>query len=112
MTKEDYSKYYIQNSDHYLLPKDVFDELFNEMSNWKEENQELKIKLKMQLKYKAEILQEDKPIIEEIEIARNDITYDDGAIDNDGLVDNFIDVKDKLNEVIDYINRKEINDKN
>ena len=45
MTKEDYSKYYIQNSDHYLLPKDVFDELFNEMSNWKEENQQLKEKL-------------------------------------------------------------------
>ena len=59
------------------------------------------------LNEKVEILEEDKPIIEKIEIARNDITYDDGAIDNDGLVDNFIDVKDKLNEVIDYINRKE-----
>ena len=37
MNKEDYSKYYIQGSDHYLIPKDVFDELFNEMINWKEE---------------------------------------------------------------------------
>ena len=37
MNKEDYFKYYIQGSDHYLIPKDVFDELFNEMSNWKEE---------------------------------------------------------------------------
>lgn len=41
MNKEDYFKYYIQGSDHYLIPKDVFDELFNEMENWKEEAKEL-----------------------------------------------------------------------
>ena len=41
MTKEDYFKYYIQGSDHYLIPKDVFIELFNEMVNWKEEAKEL-----------------------------------------------------------------------
>ena len=40
--KEDYFKYYIQGSDHYLIPKDVFDELFNEMSNWKEDAKKLK----------------------------------------------------------------------
>ena len=42
MNKEDYSKYYIQGSDHYLIPKDVFKELFNEMVNWKEESQKQK----------------------------------------------------------------------
>ena len=42
MTKEDYSKYYIQDSDHYLIPKDEFKELFNEMINWKEESQKQK----------------------------------------------------------------------
>ena len=42
MNKEDYNKYYIQGSDHYLIPKDVFKELFNEMSNWKEEAKEYK----------------------------------------------------------------------
>ena len=42
MNKEDYNKYYIQGSDHYLIPKDVFDELFNEMINWKEESQRQK----------------------------------------------------------------------
>ena len=42
MKIEDYSKYYIQGSDHYLIPKDVFKELFNEMINWKEENQRQK----------------------------------------------------------------------
>ena len=42
MNKEDYFKYYIQGSDHYLIPKDVFIELFNEMVNWKEESQKQK----------------------------------------------------------------------
>lgn len=42
MKLEDYSKYYIQGTDHYLIPKDVFKELFNEMVNWKEENQKQK----------------------------------------------------------------------
>ena len=42
MNKEDYFKYYIQGSDHYLIPKDVFKELFNEMMNWKEESQKQK----------------------------------------------------------------------
>lgn len=42
MNKEDYNKFYIQGSDHYLIPKDVFKELFNEMINWKEESQKQK----------------------------------------------------------------------
>lgn len=42
MNKEDYNKYYIQGSDHYLIPKDVFKELFNEMINWKKESQKQK----------------------------------------------------------------------
>lgn len=37
MNKEDYFKYYIQGTNHYLIPKDVFIELFNEMVNWREE---------------------------------------------------------------------------
>ena len=42
MKIKDYSKYYIQGSDHYLIPKDIFKELFNEMINWKEESQKQK----------------------------------------------------------------------
>ena len=42
MKIEDYNEYYIQNSNHYLIPKDVFMELFNEMINWKEESQKQK----------------------------------------------------------------------
>ena len=42
MKLEDYFKYYIQGSDHYLIPKDVFKELFGEMSNWRDESKQLK----------------------------------------------------------------------
>ena len=42
MKIEDYNEYYIQGSDHYLIPKDVFEELFNEMLNWKEESKKQK----------------------------------------------------------------------
>ena len=42
MNEEDYFKYYIQGSDHYLIPKYIFDELFNEMNNWKEESKKQK----------------------------------------------------------------------
>ncbi len=41
MNKEDYFKYYIQGSDHYLIPRDIFEELFDEMSNWRKESKEL-----------------------------------------------------------------------
>ena len=44
MKIEDYNEYYIQGSDHYLIPKDVFIELFDEMVNWREEAKELKEK--------------------------------------------------------------------
>ena len=58
MTKEDYSKYYIQGSDHYLIPKDVFNELFNEMINWKEEAKNLKKQLE-ELKSTNKVLSEE-----------------------------------------------------
>lgn len=38
MKLEDYEQYYIENSEHYLIPKEVFIELFNEMKFWREKN--------------------------------------------------------------------------
>ena len=82
MKLEDYFKYYIQGSDHYLIPKDIFDELFNEMENWKEEVKELKKQLEYlrsreyynQLRFERDMLQyvadngkvskEDKEVID------------------------------------------------
>lgn len=51
MTREDYSKYYINGSDHYLIPKDIFNELFNEMENWKKESQKQKEVIDKAIKY-------------------------------------------------------------
>ena len=42
MKIEDYNEYYIQGSDHYLIPKDVFMELFNEMESWKQDTNKYK----------------------------------------------------------------------
>ena len=65
MKLEDYFKYYIQGSDHYLIPKDVFIELFEEMENWKEEIRQLKKQLEYlrsreyynQLRFERDMLQ-------------------------------------------------------
>ena len=51
MKMEDYFKYYIQGSDHYLIPKDIFDELFNEMNNWKEDTQKYKEVINKTIEY-------------------------------------------------------------
>lgn len=61
MKLEDYDKYYINGSDHYLIPRDEFVELFDEMVNWREESKQLKevidkaieyIKEKQKIQYK------------------------------------------------------------
>ena len=61
MNKEDYDKYYINGSDHYLMPKGELIELFDEMVNWREESKQLKevidkaieyIKEKQKIQYK------------------------------------------------------------
>ena len=57
MKIEDYDKYYIQGSDHYLIPKDVFNELFDEMINWREESEKQKEVFDKAIKY---ILKETK----------------------------------------------------
>lgn len=72
MNKEDYSKYYIQGSDHYLIPKDVFKELFNEMINWKEESKKQKEKVNKleilieNLKLGVTLNQEQEDLLDEI----------------------------------------------
>ena len=86
MTKEDYFKYYIQGSDHYLIPKYVFNELFNEMENWKEEAKELKEQLEVgeeqynNLVEEKEELQEQLSIktlqLEEIKLSKRDYTQE------------------------------------
>lgn len=66
MNKEDYFKYYIQGSDHYLIPKDVFDELFDEMNNWKEEAKELKKQLEAGEEQYNDLVEENEKLQEQL----------------------------------------------
>lgn len=68
MNKEDYFKYYIQGSDHYLIPKNVFDELFNEMESWKEESKKQKEVIDKTTNIINDYLKEDYSIYTENEI--------------------------------------------
>ena len=63
MKIEDYNEYYIQGSDHYLIPKYVFMELFNEMINWRKEVKELKKQLE-EAQENIILLKASKPMLE------------------------------------------------
>ena len=83
MTREDYLQYYIQGSDHYLIPKDIFDELFTEMKNWKKEAHQYK-----------EVIDKISKIIYEIkELTEETGVYPSNYIDN--LLDILKEVEDK-----------------
>ena len=81
MKIEDYSKYYIQGSDHYLIPKDVFKELFNEMSNWREESKELN------QKYLNAVADYETTMSELQELQQENKILKENAENNDKVVD-------------------------
>ena len=56
MNKEDYFKYYIQGSDHYLIPKDIFNELFGEMEGWKEDTKKYKEVIDKTIEYMKDFI--------------------------------------------------------
>ena len=89
MKIEDYSKYYIQGSDHYLIPKDIFIELFNEMSNWREEVKELNKQL------------EDTN--EELELVRCDLH--NRTSERNGYYRNIEILENQQKEFIEYMNK-------
>ena len=111
MNKEDYFKYYIQGSDHYLIPKDVFKELFNEMINWKEEVKELKKQLeeinKFKFSYRKDETkippiirkQKDVEIIKKLENQQKEfIEYLENMLDNKNDIFSVVRVKDVLSK--------------
>lgn len=89
MTKEDYFKYYIQGSNHYLIPKDIFDELFDEMENWKQDTQ----------KYKEVI---DKAI----DLIEKSVTTDIG-IDSNNIIHYHQLTEDETGELLDILKEVE-----
>lgn len=74
MQLEDYNEYYINGSDHYLIPKEAFIELFNEMQSWKDdfiglrdverEHQEINGKLREKIDKATEFI-EKRMIVEQ-----------------------------------------------
>ena len=111
MNKEDYFKYYIQGSDHYLIPKDIFIELFEEMSNWREEANELKKQLeeinKFKFSYRKDETkippiirkQKDVEIIKKLENQQKEfIEYLENMLDNKNDIFSVVRVKDVLSK--------------
>ncbi len=92
MKIEDYNKYYIQGSDHYLIPKDDFIRLFNEMVNWREETKVLKNQFNYlrsgeyfnQLKFERNILQD---IVENGKVSKEDKEFIDCTHRNTELLE-------------------------
>ena len=68
MNLGDYDKYYIQNSEHYLIPKPAFDELFNEMVAWREKSQELKKQLEVGEQQYNDLVEEKEELQEQLAI--------------------------------------------
>lgn len=50
MKIEDYEKYH-QQGGTYVLPVEIFNELLNELENWKEETQQLKDRINKAIEY-------------------------------------------------------------
>lgn len=85
MKIEDYKEYYIQGSDHYLIPTNIFKELFNEMVNWKEESNQLKDRidklekwLKEQIDYLTKIDGQNIPLKDGFEFCSMNELYQTG----------------------------------
>ena len=54
MHLEDYFKYYVQGTDHYLIPRDEFVELYNELNNWRQDYKKVKLQYtELKSKYNA-----------------------------------------------------------
>ena len=120
MNKEDYFKYYIQGSDHYLIPKDVFKELFNEMSNWREEAKELKKQLEYlrsgeyynQLRFERDMLQY---VADNGKVSKEDKEFIDMTHRNTELLEVIEEVREYINskvisngEIIDQLRKIEV----
>ena len=111
MNKEDYSKYYVQGSDHYLIPKDVFDELFDEMENWKEENQKLKAELQLYkgvLKKEHEAIHRVNELEEVIDKATNELFILKDMIYKPETREENFEIQRKISSIIKRSNGKEV----
>ena len=115
MKIEDYNEYYIQNSNHYLIPKDVFIELFEELENWKEEskilreNAENNDKVVDNVNWENMLLKkENQELKKQLEEYKNPIKYFKYA--NKNVTDENKKLKDNWNKLKEYIRKNIIYD--
>ena len=111
MNKEDYNKFYIQGSDHYLIPKDLFDELFDEMGNWKEENQELKAELQLYqggLNREHEAIHKANDLEEVIDKTTNELFILKDMIYKPETREENFEIQRKISSIIKRLNGKEV----
>ena len=103
MTKDDYFKYRIQGGDIYVLPENVFDELFDELSNLQQENKQLLIENQK----RKEVI--DKAIEYINEYAwQEDIIGDMYTTTGKPIVDKYMQLEwDNCNELLDILKEVE-----
>lgn len=98
MNKEDYSKYYVQGSDQYLIPKDVFDELL-------EENKELELIIGLRQERNL-ISKFDKEYDEEDKKKNPNRDYAGIMPDAEEVYKRYYSMKNQQKEFIDYMENK------
>lgn len=98
MNKEDYSKYYIQGSDQYLIPKDVFDELL-------EENKELELIIGLRQKRNL-ISKFDKEYDEEDKKKNPNRDYAGIMPDAEEVYKRYYSMKKQQKEFISYLEKE------
>ena len=74
MKIEDYNGYYIQGSDHYLIPKDEFVELYREMEAWKEQAKKIE---KIRLEQTKKVFDTIAKVIKEGSCSYRHLIYDE-----------------------------------
>lgn len=99
MNKEDYSKYYIQGSDHYLIPKDEFVCLLKEIKELQSQLSYLRSgEYYNQLRIERDMLQH---VVDHNEVSKEDKEFIDMTHRNAELLEEKQEIIDYLKEEID-----------
>ena len=101
MNKEDYSKYYIQGSDHYLIPKDEFVCLLKEIKELQSQLSYLRSgRYYNQLRFERDVLQH---IVEHNEVSKEDKEFIDMTHRNTELLEENQQLKEYHDKAIEFI---------
>lgn len=103
VNKEDYSKYYIQGSDHYLIPKDEFVCLLKEIKELQSQLSYLRSgEYYNQLKFERDMLQH---IVDNNEVSKEDKEFIDMTHRNTELLEENQQLKETIIKAIELIKK-------